>query len=125
MIKKVCNIILILLLLVATGGIPITWHYCGSNAMSFSLYSKPKPCCEGPCNKCHNVFKFSKVNDNFEPGSSFTPLPLTDYVTLQFTFFLELSSSYLISSFPVLINWQARPNLEAGTSPESLGNFRC
>lgn len=125
MSRKVGNIIIILLLLIATGGIPVTRHYCGSNAISFSLYSKPKPCCKGPCDKCHNIFKFSKINDEFETGSSSTVLPLKEYVTLQSIYFPDLSNNYPLASFPDIINWQTNFNLRAGTSPASIGNFRC
>jgi hypothetical protein len=90
MLKKAANIAIILLLLIATGGMPITRHYCGSSEMSFSVYSSPKACCGGQCDKCHNVFKFSKVNDNYEAGSSISAQALTDFVTLHTTFFIDL-----------------------------------
>lgn len=125
MLRKAGNIAIILLLLVATGGMPITRHYCGSVEMSFSVYSTPKACCSGDCNKCHNVFKFSKVNDTFETGSSFSIQSLTDVVTLHTTFFIDLFDHLNISSTTDSFNQRAALNPKAGHSLASLGNFRC
>jgi hypothetical protein len=125
MIKRTGNIVIMILLLIATGGIPVTRHYCGSEDMSFSVYSTPKACCNGHCDKCHNVFKFSRVNDDFEAGSSITAQSLTEIVTLHTSFFICLSENLLISPIPSCINQQDIFMLEAGHSPASLGNFRC
>jgi hypothetical protein len=125
MLKKAGNIAIILLLLVATGGMPITRHYCGTVEMSFSVYSTPKACCNGHCDKCHNVFKFSKVNDNFEAGSLISTQALTDFVTLNTTFFIDLFENVNISSLTDSFNQRAIFNYKAGCSPASLGNFRC
>jgi hypothetical protein len=125
MLKKAGNIAIILLLLVATGGMPITRHYCGSAEMSFSVYSTPKACCKGHCDKCHNVFKFSKVNDNFEAGSSISIQALADFVTLHTTFSIDLFDNINITSLTDSFNHWAVDISEAGHSPASLGNFRC
>jgi hypothetical protein len=125
MLKKAANIAIILLLLVATGGLPVTRHYCGPAEMSFSIYSTPKPCCEGPCDKCHNVFKFSKVKDAFEGGCSLKTLCFTDIVTLQSAHFIDLLNNVNISSLNDLTNHRAAYIYEAGISPASSGNFRC
>jgi len=125
MIKKVGNIVIILLLLIATGGIPITRHYCGTGVMSFSVYSTPKLCCDRHCHKCHDVLKFSKVNDDFEATFSTTTQSLTDVFTLLSSSFISLSENLQIPSLPVLINQRANYNHVAGHSPASLGNFRC
>lgn len=125
MLKKAGNIVIILLLLVATGGMPITRHYCGKAEMSFSVYSTPKFCCSGHCDKCHNVFKFSKVNDNFEAGSSTSAQELTDILTLHTSFFIALFNSINISNPTDLHNQRAIFTQKAGRSPASYGNFRC
>jgi hypothetical protein len=125
MLKKAANIAIILLLLIATGGMPITRHYCGSSEMSFSVYSSPKACCGGQCDKCHNVFKFSKVNDNYEAGSSISAQALTDFVTLHTTFFIDLFDNTNISSLADSYIQRADDISEAGHSPASSGNFRC
>jgi hypothetical protein len=125
MLKKAGNIAVILLLLVATGGMPVTRHYCGAAEMSFSVYSTPKACCEGSCNKCHNVFKFSKVNDNFEAGSSITAQTLTDLVTLHTSFFINLFDNINISPVTDFSSQRAIYIYRAGHSPASLGTFRC
>ena len=125
MLKKAGNIAIILLLLVATGGMPITRHYCGTSEKSYSLYSTPKSCCNGHCDKCHNVFKFSKVNDNFEAGSSISTLALKDFVTLHTTFFVQLFDTVNISTLTDSFNRREVDISKAGHSPASFGNFRC
>lgn len=125
MIKKAGNIVLILLLLIATSGIAVTRHYCGPTEMSFSVYSTPKSCCDSHCDKCHNVFKFSKVNDNFEAGSSISAKALTGFVSLHTSFFIDLFDNVTISPLAILINQRAVDNLAAGHSSASLSNFRC
>jgi len=125
MIKKTVNIAIVILLLIATAGLPVSRHYCGKSLMSFSIYSTPKACCEGTCNKCHTIFKFSKVNDNFVAGASITSKPLTDFVTLHTSFFIDLFDN--INSSPVINTFYQRANYisNAGKSPASFGNFRC
>ena len=125
MIKRVGNIVIMVLLLIATGGIPFTQHYCGSAEMSFSVYSTPKPCCSGHCDKCHNVFKFTKVYDVFEACSSVTSQSLTDAVTLNTLVFIALFENLFSSSPPDLFNPRHICIVYAGHSPASLGNFRC
>ncbi len=83
MLKKAGNIVLILLILIATSGVALTRHYCGPTAKAFSFYSTPKACCDSHCNKCHNVFKFTKVNDQFVAESSLHAPSVSDFVTLH------------------------------------------
>lgn len=125
MLKKAGNIAIILLLLVATGGVPVTRHYCGMAEMSFSVYSTPKACCSGHCDKCHNVFKFSKVNDNFEAGSTISAQALADFVSLHTAFFIDLFDNVAISTPVDILNQRAVCISLAGHSPASFGNFRC
>ena len=125
MLKKAGNITLILLLLVATGGMPVTRHYCGSLVRSFAIYSTPKACCSGHCDKCHNVFKFSKVKDNFEAGSTITAQSLTDFVTLHASFFIDLFDNATFSPLAIFVSQRAVNDLAAGHSPASYGNLRC
>jgi len=93
--------------------------------MSFSVYSTPKACCEGSCDKCHNVFKFTKVNDNFEAGSSISAQALTDFVTLHTSFFIDLFDNQNIISLADSFDRRAVFIDIDGHSPESFGNFRC
>jgi hypothetical protein len=125
MLKKAANIILTLLMLIATSGVAMTRHYCGPNEMSFSIYSTPKSCCDSHCDKCHNVFKFSKVNDHFIAESSTHAPSLTDFVTLHTTYFIDLFNIVTNSPLSVFVNQRAVDILAAGHSPASLGNFRC
>jgi len=125
MLKKAGNIVLILLMLIATSGVAVTRHYCGPTEMSFSVYSTPKSCCDSHCDKCHNVFKFTKVNDNFEAGSSISTRAFADFVTLHTSYFIDLFDNVTISPFAFFVNQRAVDNLAAGHSPASFGNFRC
>lgn len=125
MFKKVAHILIVSLLLVATGGLPVTRHYCGITEKSFSIYSTPKACCGGHCDKCHNVFKFSKVKDVFEGGCSTKTLCFSDVVTIQSAPFTNLLNNQYDSAFNVLINHRAAYIYEAGISSASSGNFRC
>lgn len=125
MLKRIGNIVIIAFLLVATGGVPMTQHYCGSNKMSFSVYSTPKACCAGHCNKCHNVFKFSKINDDFEACSSVTDQSLTDIITLHSVSFINLSENFLPSPLLSIIIPQKFLTPEASPTLASFGNFRC
>lgn len=125
MLKKAGNIIIVLLLLVATGGMPVTRHYCGLVQKSISFYATPKACCGGSCDKCHNVFKFTKVNDDFEAGRSYTAQTLADAVTLHSVFYVDLFNSFTIPIGADLVNHRAASSNQAGRSPASFGNFRC
>jgi len=125
MFKKAANIAIILLLLVATGGLPVTRHYCGAAEMSFSVYSTPKACCEGVCDKCHNVFKFTKVHDSFEAGFSISAQALTDFITFHTSFFIDLFDNQNITFLADSFNQRAVFIDIAGHSPASFGNFRC
>jgi epoxyqueuosine reductase QueG len=125
MLKKAANITIIILLLVATGGVPVTRHYCGLVQKSVSVYATPKSCCGSGCDKCHNVFKFSKVNDNFEAGSSISAQALSDFVTLHSNFFIDLFNNTNISSLADSYIQRAVDISKAGHSPASSGNFRC
>jgi hypothetical protein len=125
MIKKTANIVIVILLLVATAGIPFTRHYCGSSSMSFSIYSTPKACCEGHCDKCHNVFKFTKVNDDFEVVASNTTQSFAGFVTLQSSLYIDLLATVIISPSIDLPDQRATFKYKAGHSPASFGNFRC
>lgn len=125
MLRKAGNIVIIVLLLVATGGMPVTRHFCGKAEMSFAVYSTPKSCCEGHCDKCHNVFKFSKVNDAFEPGSSVTAKASSDFIILHTSLFIDLFDNVNRSISSGLLNQRAIFTQKAGHSPASLGNFRC
>lgn len=125
MIKKAGNIAIIILLLIATGGVPVTRHYCGLVQKSVSFYTTPKSCCGEGCDKCHNVLKFNKVNDDFEAGSSITVHTNTDIVTLHTAFFIDLFDNINTSSLSDPINQRAVDISEAGHSPAFLGSFRC
>ena len=126
MFRRAGNIVMMILLLTATGGIPVTVHYCGPVEHSFSVYSTPKSCCKGHCDKCHNVFKFSKVNDAFEAGSSVTATQsLAEALTLHVAHSLDLFDQFFTAPLAGLKDQRSFLIAKAGHSPASFGNFRC
>jgi hypothetical protein len=124
MMKRAGNIIVILLLLTATGGLSITRHYCGQSIVSFSLFSTPKPCCGSDCDKCHNEFSFNKVTDDFT-ASSDVEHSIVAIAPVQANFITDLSGSLLTA--PIAVTITPRKFLYQKTSdiPVSFGNFRC
>jgi hypothetical protein len=125
MLKKAANSAIILLLLLATGGLPVTRHYCGIAEKSFSVFSTPKACCNGHCDKCHNVFKFNKISDNYEAGSSVSVQAFSELVSSHSTFFTILFYFGSVSIPVDVLNHRAVCISLAGYSPASSGNFRC
>lgn len=65
MLKKVGHISLIILLLLATGGVNIYRHYCGTVLMKETVQILPESCCSDHCKSCHNEALHLKVTDNF------------------------------------------------------------
>jgi len=123
--KRTGNIIVILLLLVATSGVSITRHYCGQSFVSFSLFSTPKPCCGSDCNKCHNENSFNKVTDNFTISSSEAGKSVITINPIQTNFIIVLSE--LLPAIPIAVTINSRKFLflKTGEFPVSFGNFRC
>jgi hypothetical protein len=124
-IKRAGNIIMILILLTATGGLSITRHYCGQSLMSFSIYSIPQPCCDSGCDKCHNEFSFNKVTDEFT-GSSFD----SDMSNITVNLIQASSNIDLIGLLPVApvsttLTLSKFLDRKTGDFPVSFGNFRC
>ncbi len=71
MLKKAAHIFLTALLLLATGGVTITRHYCGGTLVQTSLYGTPESCCDRNCPYCHNEKISLRVTDQFEGTSHF------------------------------------------------------
>lgn len=125
MFRKIAHIVIVMLLLVATGGMPVTRHFCGKVQKSVSLYSIPKSCCGGHCDKCRNVFTFTKVNDDFVSGSSISAPALTEIITLQAAVFTDLPFLSFTDHFDEIKFHRADFIFRAGCTPAALGNFRC
>ncbi len=70
MLRKAGHIAIILLLIIATGGVTITKHYCGNSLIGQSIFSSPKDCCNEPCKDCRNETKTIKVTDTFESANN-------------------------------------------------------
>jgi len=64
MFRKVSNIIVIFLLLLATAGVTISRHYCGEELVSVSVFSKHDSCCDR-MDCCHDETFTLKINDDF------------------------------------------------------------
>jgi hypothetical protein len=125
LMKKAGNIIVIFLLLIATGGIPITRHYCGYSLVSFSLFSNPKSCCGDDCNKCHNDFSYQKVTDNFNCSHSEVVKPVIITHLSQSDFVAELSALSVSAFLPIFSNSRKFLFVDSGDIPVIFGNFRC
>jgi hypothetical protein len=69
LIKRISDIIIVVLLVASTSGITVYKHYCGSYLAKQSIFFKPHDCCKGPCKKCHTEGKQLKVTDDFESQS--------------------------------------------------------
>lgn len=125
MYRKIAHIALVLLLLVSTGGLAVTRHFCGKVQKSVSLFATPKSCCSGHCDKCRNVFTFNKVNDEFVSASHVSTPALTEIVALQAAFFTQAPAFSFIDTFIEIKFHRAGFIYRAGCTPASLGNFRC
>jgi len=125
MFRKIAHIAIVLLLLVSTGGIPVTRHFCGKVQKSFSLFATPKSCCSGHCDKCRNIFTFTKVNDQFVSGSHVSTPASTEIVAPQAAIFTH-APAFSCINYATEIKFQRADFIyRAGCTPASLGNFRC
>jgi hypothetical protein len=125
MLRKAAHIAIVILLLVATGGVPVTKHFCGKVQKSVSIYTSPKPCCGGHCDKCRNVFSFTRVNDDFVPQTSNYNTQLTEIVALQAAIVTTFFWYPGLSPLTEIKNQRAYIIQFAGVAPAFLGNFRC
>ena len=65
MLSKLKHLVIIFTLILATSGITVTRHYCGSKLESITVNSIHKSSCCGDCLLCHTVKHFIKINDDF------------------------------------------------------------
>jgi len=125
MLKRASHIILIIILLVATSGLAVTRHYCGTSLMSFSFFSTPKPCCDNGCDKCHNENSFNKLTDEFT-DAGFHGLDLKNIVQPVHDLSVgEFSPQILLVSQPQVFNILKFLSYKTGGAPAWLSNFRC
>ncbi len=123
--KKAGTYIVIFFLLLSTGGLSITRHYCGHTFASFALFSTPEPCCGDDCDKCHNIFSFNKVTDNFTVSSSEELiLPLSENLFFSIVIF-ELPQTITIALTGDHIFHRKFIRPKTGDIPVSFANFRC
>lgn len=125
MVRKSNNIVLAILLLISTSGISVSRHYCGTVQRSVTFFATPKACCGGSCTKCHNVFKFTKVNDDFEAGASISAQSISEIISLHPVFFIDLFIFNDLSPLTVICYSRADFNHQAGCAPAFLSTFRC
>jgi len=123
--KKAANIILILFLLIATGGIPISRHYCGQSIVSVSLYSTAKSCCGRHCDKCRTENSFNKVTDNFTVTANHAQTSVVTSSPAQSDFIIDLLSSLPFSPLAATISPRKFLFQKTGDIPVSFGSFRC
>jgi hypothetical protein len=122
MIKKVCNNAFILLLLIATCGLPITRHYSGSSTMAFSVCAIPKYL-DNHCIIHETVPRFSKVHNDFE--SFIHSELLLDFGTMGTSLYVNTSGTLQFSHILLLNDQLKNFSFQADHSPTPFGNFRC
>ena len=79
MAKKVFGIVTSLLLLIASGGWAVSTHYCGGEAVSFTVNAESDPCCDD-ADCCHDETTFVKIRDHF---ISVENMGLDEVISLQ------------------------------------------
>ena len=125
MFRKIAHIVIVMLLLVSTGGIPVTRHFCGKVQKSVSIYTTLKPCCGGHCDKCRNIFSFTRLNDEFVSGSYVSTPALSEIIVMHAAVFTVAPSFSYINSVSEIKFHRADFIFRAGCTPAALGNFRC
>jgi hypothetical protein len=123
--KKAGNIIVIFFLLIATGGIPISRHYCGESMISVSVISTPKPCCGSDCEKCRTENSFNKVTDNFTVTTTDSQISVLTISFVASHFTIDLFNSLPVSPFIAILTPRKFLFQKTGDFPVSFGNFRC
>ena len=123
--KKAGIFIVIFFLLIATGGLSITRHYCGQSFASFSLFSTPEPCCGNDCDRCHNEFSFNKVTDEFTGSSSDSGISVVTVNPFQASLSIDVISLLDIAPVAIYITPKKFLYRKTGDFPVSFGNFRC
>ncbi len=82
MIKKAAHMILVMLVVISTGGVTIFRHYCGGIVTNTSI-GHATPCCAMPCKHCQDKAVTYKIHDEFATSSREvipthgTPLPIS------------------------------------------------
>lgn len=125
MMKRAGNLIVIFFLLIATGGLSITSHYCGQSFASFSFFSIPEPCCGRDCDKCHNEFSFNKVTDEFTASSSVSNISIVTINPVQASLSIDLSGLMGGTTVSTILTPRKFLYRKTGDLPVSFGNFRC
>jgi len=67
-LRKVTSILAAFIILVASTGTTIAFHYCGKSLQDIAVFGKTKPCCGGmemPTGCCHNE-KVEIKSDSFK-----------------------------------------------------------
>jgi hypothetical protein len=121
MLKKIADIALILLLIVATTGITIGRHYCGNHLVAVSLFKWDHCGCGDK--DCHTVIRQIKISDTYsEPelihSTTLTSLELPSIIVVDFGSFThpELSATFFFIK---------APPLSAKNPFAFLQSFRC
>ena len=73
MLKKIRNIIIILILLVSTTGVSLSKHYSGGKLYSIALFGDAESCCKVPCDCCSDETDFMKLDIDFVSSTFNSP----------------------------------------------------
>lgn len=125
MLRKVINISVLVLIVLATTGVSITKHFCGEQLKDISLTGNTKSCCGDECSCCHDEKIILKITDNFT-GNTF----VIDNAKVLSTLWMSFNQSVIqIIGLPSADSFTetlyALPPLILKTSSSFLQTFRC
>jgi hypothetical protein len=124
-VKRAGHIILIIFLLISTGGISISRHYCGESVVSVSLFSTARSCCGSGCDKCRTENSFNKVTDNFTLTSLDVHQTVVSANPFHSNFIIDIFLSLPVNPLAVIIKVRKFLYQKPGDFPVTFGNFRC
>jgi hypothetical protein len=103
MFRKILNIFIVCLLVVATTGVTVAKHYCSGRLVSTTLSGDHKKCCGEGCKSCHDQIKNYKVTEDYNP-SSYKIKEVTKNILQVFDFPVNISLHSITASNPLYTN---------------------
>jgi hypothetical protein len=103
MFRKILNIFIVCLLVVATTGVTVAKHYCSGRLVSTTFSVDHKKCCGEGCKSCHDQIKNYKVTEDYNP-SSYKIKEVTKNILQVFNFPLNVSLHSFTASSSLQVN---------------------
>lgn len=109
MFKKVSHIILSALLLIASIGMVVSKHYCGTTLVSVNIDKEVDSCCGEGADCCHNENVFFQVKDDFVVAAN--QISFENSVALDVLFYqaIHFSMSTVDDNTDILIAFNESP----------------